>query len=348
MEKNYLLNSKNRNNKRINEIIFARACCSLGIVIFHYFCRSKGNFKLLFKTANSNFGFIFVTSFFSISGAVLYYNYPKVKSIKIFYFKRWKSIFPSFYICYIYFFLRDLFRYHKLVYKCHWSKLFLTLAGLDGYFLYKAQNYYLVGEWFLGAIIIIYILYPILLSLLTNNYGIIINIFICFFDYLFMYKKDFFIIINERNIITCITSFYFGMTVIRFKKLILDNKVLCALAFFFFIILCYIKISSFILIHQIQGFFFFILLVKIGQFAMYNKFFKIFDEISNLSYIIFLYHHQIIFDILKINTSVEWYFHLLSVFIIIIITYIISKIHILVLNSIVKSRLFIKLESFFI
>ena len=348
MEKNYLLNSKNLNKKRIPEIIFTRACCSLGIVIFHYFCRSKGNFKLLFKTSNSNFGFIFVTSFFSISGAVLYYNYPKIKSFKSFYFKRWKSIFPSFYICYIYFFLRDLFRHHKLIYKGNWSKLILTLIGMDGYFLYAIQNYYLVGEWFLGAIIIIYIFYPFILWLKLNNYGIIINIFLCFFYFLFIYKKDFFIIANERNLITCFTSFYFGMNIIQFRKFIFDNKVLFIIAFILFIILCSIKISSFILIHQIQGFSLLIILFKFGQYAMNSKLRILFEEFSNLSYIIFLYHHQITFDILKINTSVEWYFHLLSVFAIILITYIISKIHMLVFNSLIKSSTFIKLESFFI
>ena len=94
--------------KRLEGISFARACCCLGIVIFHYFCHSRGNFKLLFKTANSSFGFIFVTAFFNISGACLYYNYPIVKSKIIFYFKRWKSIFPPYYLCYLYFYILEL------------------------------------------------------------------------------------------------------------------------------------------------------------------------------------------------------------------------------------------------
>jgi peptidoglycan/LPS O-acetylase OafA/YrhL len=346
MEKNYLIYSKNQQNRRIPEIIFTRACCSLGIVIFHYFCRSRGNFKFLFRTSNSNFGFIFVTSFFTISGAVLYYNYPKIISIKTFYYKRWRSIFPSFYICYSYYFVRNLFRYHKITYKIHWTKFFLTLIGLDGYFLYRIQNYYLVGEWFLGAIIIIYIFYPFLLWLMTNNYWIFINIVFVIF-YFLMYKTDFFIIANERNIITCLTSFYFGMNAMKFRKFINNNNILLLFAFVCFIILCSIKISSFVLIHQIQGFSFFILSNKIGQYAMNSKLNKVLNEISNLSYIIFLYHHQITYDILNINTSLKWYFHILSVFIIFFITYIISKIHILVLNSVIKTCLFAKFESFF-
>lgn len=106
MEKIQLNNCKTKlsNQKQIlSEIVFIRSICSLGILIFHYFAHSKGNFKLLYKTANSAWGFMFVTNFFCISGSVLFYNYPRINSIKSFYYKRWKSIFPSFYTCYIYF-----------------------------------------------------------------------------------------------------------------------------------------------------------------------------------------------------------------------------------------------------
>lgn len=112
---------------------------------------------------------MFVTSFFSISGAVLFYNYSKVKSLKIFYFKRWKSIFPSFYICYIYFFLKNVFKYQTLFYNGHWSRLLLSVIGLDGYLGQIFKTYHLNGEWFLGAIIIIYIIYPLLSWLMNKN-----------------------------------------------------------------------------------------------------------------------------------------------------------------------------------
>ena len=164
--------------KRLSGIVFARSFCSFGIVIFHYFSYSKGNFKFLYRTANSSFGFIYVTSFFCISGAVLFYNYPKIISLKSFYFKRWKSIFPSYYICFSYFYLRNAFNFHKIFYRGHWTKLFFTLIGLDGYLSYRIDTYYLVGEWFLGAIIIIYIFYPLLLWIISKNNIIINNIFI--------------------------------------------------------------------------------------------------------------------------------------------------------------------------
>ena len=75
-ENNYNLKKKKVILKQyLSGIIFARACCSIGIVIFHFFAHSKGEYKLLLLTANSSWGFMFVTTFFSISGTVLYYNY---------------------------------------------------------------------------------------------------------------------------------------------------------------------------------------------------------------------------------------------------------------------------------
>ena len=109
-----IIKKNNIRKQRCQGIIFARVCCTLGILLFHYFCHSKCRFKLLFNTANSQFGFIYVTSFFCISGTVLYYNCPKVVSIKIFYYKRWKSIFPSFYIIFIYYYMIKI-RWHNCI-----------------------------------------------------------------------------------------------------------------------------------------------------------------------------------------------------------------------------------------
>ena len=175
------------------------------------------------------------------------------------------------YICFIYFFLRNAFNFHKLFYKGHLSKIFFTIIGLDGYLLYKVKTYYEVGEWFLGAIIIIYFMYPFLLFIINKKNIIINNIIICFFYYL-IYKKNFFRIGKGRNIITCTTSFYFGIETIRFKKMYLMNKKILLISFIIFIFLYKVKMNSFILISQIQGFSLFILLFHIGQYLMKKKY----------------------------------------------------------------------------
>jgi len=335
--------------EKLQSIIFIRAFCCMGIVIFHYFCDSNGKFKLLYKTANSDFGFMFVTSFFCISGAVLYYNYPKIISFKSFYYKRWKSILIPYYICFLYFFSRNVFRSHKLFYYGNWPKIFLSIIGIDGYLSYKIKSYYLVGEWFLGAIIVIYILYPIILFIVNKN-NIIINNIILSFSYFLMYNKNIFIIDKTRNIITCIASFYFGIETIRYKKIYLGNKKSFVVSFFLFIFLCLIKIKikCDLLVHQLHGFSLFIFLNHIGKYVMKSKINIIVVEINNLSYSIYLFHRKILFDVFSLHNPVEWYSHLVLLSVIILLTIICSKIHLMVVNALLKSLLFKKLDSLFI
>ena len=156
-------------NERILGIEFTRALCAIGIIIYHYFGLSAGTFKFLYTTANDDWGNMFVTTFFCISGAVLYYNYPKVNSYKTFYFKRWKSIFPAFYLAYLLFYAFTSFQQHNLFYAGNPIKFIFTILGLDGFFLYRIGTYYQVGEWFLGAIILLYVLYPFLSICFNKN-----------------------------------------------------------------------------------------------------------------------------------------------------------------------------------
>ena len=351
MEKNLyikikILKDENIIKKKIPGIIFARAICSLGIVIYHFFSHSRGDFKLLQNTANTSFGFIFVTTFFCISGYVLKKNYSRILSFKAFYFKRWKSIFPSYYTCFFYFYLQNVFYRRKLLYNGHWTKFLLTLVGIDGYLYYRIKSYYIVGEWFLGALIIIYILYPLLLWIIKEQ-NIFFYCFI-FFYYAFIYKKKFFIISNQRNLITCIISFYFGMNSIKYREFFFENTKTLILLLLILLILSTVKISSFILIQQIQGFSFFVILVKIGQYLLKEKNNKVILKISNLSYSIYLFHHRIIFDIFKINNPIEWYMKIIFLSITLLLTLIFAEIHINIVNSIICSKLFKNFESIFI
>ena len=340
---------KNLNKKdKILSISFVRALSSLGILIFHYFCHSNGNFKFLYGTANSNWGFMFSTTFFCISGTVLYYNYPKIESIKIFYYKRWKSIFPSYYICFLYFFINTAFNKKQLFYNGHWTKLFLTLIGLDGYLKYRFNSYYLIGEWFLGAIIIIYFLYPLILFIMD------INIFIIYIiigiGFILMYKTNIFIIQKNNNIITCLNSFYFGMISMKFKKFYFNNSFALIFSLLLLVFLSKVKIyiNAFILVFQLQSFSLYILLMQTGIYIMSKKYAGIFHKISKISLSIYLIHHRLIINILELKNPFEWYLHLSLLTLTVLLTIICSKIHLMVVDYVIKSYLFEKLDSFFL
>ena len=334
-------------NKRIEGIDFARALCTIGIILFHFFGHSHSEIRNFFlKNANSTYGFMFVTSFFSISGAVLYYNYSKVNSLKAFYFKRWKSIFPSYYFCFLYFFMKKVSFSHKLFYRGHWSYLIFTILGLDGYFSYKYKTYYLIGEWFLGAIILIYIIYP-LLSYAINKNIFIIQFFITI-GYIWMKKTKFFKIMIDCNLITCIQSFYFGMISMKSKAFLLTNRICGVIALIILIFLCFFHLPRFILIRQIQGFSLFIILVQAGNYVMKMKIKSIFIKISKLSFSIYLLHHCIIIDILRFNNPKEWYNSLIMLGLSIVIIILYAKILFIIIDSIFHSTLFKKIEYKFI
>lgn len=339
-------NKLKRNKNKIEGIIFARSCCCIGIVIFHYFAHSKGKFKLLYRTANSNFGYLFDISFFCISGAVLFYNYPKINSIKIFYFKRWKSILPSFYLCFLYFYLSNVFRYRKQIFKWTLLKFCITLLGLDGYLAYITNTCYLVGEWFLGAIIIIYLLFPIL-SCLLNSSGFLFSLILPMLNF-YMYKTNHLIYSKPINLITCLTNFCFGILTIKFMHFFFKNIKTLVVSIIIFLLLSSIAFPNILIFHQIQGFSLFIILVNVGRYVMFTKLNKIFIELGNLSYTIFLYQHKIILDVLSVSNPTFWYLHLQLLAIVILLTIICSKIHNMVVNSIFKSNIFIKFESIII
>ena len=288
---------------------------------------------------------MFVTTFFAISGTVLYYNYSTMISFKKFYFKRWKSIFPSYYICFLYFYTSNVVKLKKIFYSFHWSRLIFTVFGMDGYFLYRFNTYYLIGEWFMGAFIIIYALYPLLLWIINKNF-LVLHLFLCI-GFLLMYKTEYFDIQRSRNIITCINSFVFGISVIKLKNLFFSNIFIFVISSIQLIFLCNVKISSCILIHQLQGFSLFIVLLRIGKYIMATRLSIIIQVISNLSYFIFLVHHHIIITIFSLYNPSEWYFHLLLIGAAIILSIIYSKIFSIIVTNIIKSFIFKKLESLF-
>ena len=184
---NIQINNNKWNNKK-SKLLFittTRSCCTIGIIIFHYFSHSNSNIKFLYLTKNSNWGFIFSTIGFS------------------------------------FFYLNRAFTLHKLLFRGHWIKFIYTIIGLDGYLYYRIKTYFILGEWFLGAIIIIYILYPLLLMLIYKK--ILLFYLILIFGYYLMLQTNLFIMKNEINIITCISSFYFGIITIKYKKYLWIN-----------------------------------------------------------------------------------------------------------------------------
>lgn len=200
---------------RIPAVEFIRALCALGIIAFHISCYTAPDaVKILHTYANGNWGSVFVGVFFLISGGVLFRNYSTIPDLRSFYFKRWKAIFPMFYVTWLYYYLNAVIAAGTPFYNGTPWTLLLTAVGLDGYLAYRIPGYYIVGEWFLGAIVLLYGLYP-LFRKAVSRWGWKVLILLVLMV-VWMEETDIFRIHHSCNLIYCSALFICGMLIFRY------------------------------------------------------------------------------------------------------------------------------------
>lgn len=162
--------------KRIYSLDLLRAFACFCILTIHFNATVEGYYNGMFLYPQNGFapnfylenrlylGDIGVSIFFMLTGASLMLSTRDWKGCANFYKKRFLAIFPSFWLVYIVVFLIDLYRSGAPVERNPLCML-STLIGFDGYvglFRPEFYMYYKIGEWFLGCLILLYIIYPIL------------------------------------------------------------------------------------------------------------------------------------------------------------------------------------------
>ena len=333
--------------KHIYEIDFIRTICCLGIVVYHFACHTNSGLSVLTHTVNSNVGNIIVTVFFMVSGFVLYHNNKEVKSLKSFYYKRFKSIFPSFYLCWFIFYVINVIKVRTPFYAGNPLKLLLTLIGQDGYTQQRVVNYYTVGEWFLGALIIVYVLYPLLLKAHKKNslFTLLVLSVLTAIVYVFnipVISPDF------PGICESCLKLYLG--ILMYEQIDNIKKPTLIASILFIIVYSFIRINSLnIALDIVYSICLFIVLFRIGTLLSKNEsFINVSTFIGGISYQIFLLQHMVIIYALEFINPANIFFALLVMILCIIITivfaYIISRIVKLILNT----KLFKKLDKAFL
>lgn len=283
--------------ERINSISFIKVICMIGIIASHFSSKLISKEFLLFHTfANGDWGSVFAQIFLMVSGALLYYNYEKKIKLKEYYKKRWKSIFPTFYLAY---FLVELFRVinNKKISHLKIFPYIYTILGMDGYLINNTTTYYILGEWFLGMIIILYIVFPFILKCFKKNN--LLTMFISIFIYLLFLDKTIINPVSIWSITSCGLSFVLGMFIIKNRNIII-NKFTMVASFVSILILTYMPLekSLDISLHLMSAYLF-IFLIFIGEWIMKSKINnKMFGFLNKYSYAIFLLQHEIIFKIL--------------------------------------------------
>lgn len=296
------------NRVRIIEFDYLRVICALGIISFHYSADSK-NYYFSCWYANGEWGTMFVSSFFALSGILIWMNTGVVKNLKnmtIFFWKRWKTIFPAFYISWLYFYFRMVFKQGSWFYANGAKRtMILTIIGLDGYAGGVIDNnYYLVGEWFLGAILILYFLYPII-ALLFEKYRWILLCVVSSFWILHLSNYVSFPILIGK-VAAPLFSFTIGIFLSQYK--IYEKKFIQIISVVIWLCLVYIRIppmqeqSNFReLSNYLSGILFLICVYFFVGCLKHLEKARLMDGlisfISSISFHMFLVQHQVVDDI---------------------------------------------------
>ncbi|HIT42560.1 MAG TPA: acyltransferase [Candidatus Caccovicinus merdipullorum] len=148
--------------QRLFYLDLIRVAAAVLIVIYHFPFSIGGAVDPLHGTVNGSWGMTPVYCFFMVSGAALFHRYGREEKlpVKTFYKKRFFSIYPLFWIAYILGFFATYWQLGHFYHIPTWSFIW-SILGLDGWIVNWIPTFYMVGEWFLGSIIILYLAFPL-------------------------------------------------------------------------------------------------------------------------------------------------------------------------------------------
>jgi len=284
--------------KKIFFLDFIRALSMLMIVTYHFYAHFPENNIVGFDTifSSGKWGLIGVALFFMISGASLMYNYQDKLEIKKYIKKRFLGIYPMFWIAYTLIFVYVFYQAKSNVWGVAPFKLILTLFGMDGYLSSYTSTFYLIGEWFLGCIILIYAVFPLLRKCVKKFPKITLSIATALNLVVLIFVTKAKMPINQ-NFIVSLYSFLLGMYVIKIKEIKSWHALLALLVSIIGYNIVVPNMNMQVLVANISAYALYFTLAYIGTKLTNLTVKKIFTTISKYSYAIFLMHHYIIMKI---------------------------------------------------
>jgi peptidoglycan/LPS O-acetylase OafA/YrhL len=293
-------------NYRNFSLDFIRGLSVLIIIFYHYNCATVlliSKKLTLFKYYHYA-GTIGVSLFFILSGAALATSTQTNYSLVSFYKKRFKAIFPLFWATYIFIVFATSVIYHASPFVGRNRLTFiLTIFGVDGLLSYRIPNYYLIGEWFLGCIIILYIIFPVTRFLfLKNRYLTLAGAFVlcimldrfCHFN-MSLLRFPLFRIFEFIFGMYCVTLFQNDSPARNYIFLLISSAGIAVLVFFN-------NYLSLFVSNAVLGAFVFIFLSAFAKIFQHHIPKKPIDFLSKYSYPAFLVHHIIL---VRIVTSLK-------------------------------------------
>ncbi|WP_408069567.1 acyltransferase family protein [Butyrivibrio sp. JL13D10] len=211
--------------KRILGLDFARVIMTFGIVAYHFSCYTSANLYYFNIHANGVWGGTYNASFFALSGLCLFNKYSRENlNIINYYYNRWKSIIIPYALVFLYAYFNNVASTGRFFYLDipNWI-LLLSFIGEDGYVEFFRGTYFITGVWFVGAIILIYIIYPILNTVMKKNKVFSLISAGCLYELVRVnYSGG---VPFDIHPVVCILSFMVGMFLATFISHLFDNVV---------------------------------------------------------------------------------------------------------------------------
>lgn len=299
---------KKENEERIIQLDFIRVISTVLIVIFHYniqlgFHNVGGGMIFWQQNSTQSIGSLGITLFIMLSGAGLMCSCNKGFDIKTYYMKRLTRILIPYYIAYIITFIFLTYIYGQIPVNAPKKTFVLTIIGLDGFLYEKIPNFYLCGEWFVGFIIVLYLIFPFIIWL-KNSKKLIQIIAGVLFILLYCYEMKYNILGLDpiHDPILRLPDFIFGMMFmqiyIHFASARTIRRIIGWISIAAFFILLFSKnIFSYITISHILGALLFtaiFCLCDLSNTINREELVTPVTYLSTISFDIILLHHNII------------------------------------------------------
>ena len=314
--------------ERIFYLDFIRALAVVLILLTHYNAlflymnpQPLDKVVITYRICNLYIGDFGVSLFFIISGAALMYVYEEKCNLATFYKKRFLSIYPMFWLAYIIAFVIQKLVYHASYAGIPKQNFIYTILGFDSYFSGTKQTFVIVGEWFLGCIILVYILFPLLRWGVNKHPGTFTAALILLYLLAIVcYQTG---LSKAELVVVRLPEVFFGMIYMKYFRKTNWKVALGALA-----VLIANTILSPAFNSNIQttyvGIAAFLVLTFIAKYMECGVVKAICSFLSKYSYAIFLIHHFIIYkvadmvDFYKISTAESYGMFAVCVVIIIV------------------------------
>lgn len=322
--------------KRLFYLDFIRAFATVAIILTHYnalflynvWPQTPEKAVITLRVANVYIGGFGVSLFLIVSGAALYYVYQDKFDVKVFYKKRFVSIFPMFWLAYFIAFAYNFYSSRGMIPQgIPKQNILYTVFGIDMWAsCFGVRTFALVAEWFLGLILIVYIVFPLIRLAFLKCPRLLAVCAIA------MYALSLWKVNSSVTLFARLPEFLFGMYFVRYIKevkwpvalasmLVLVANTILRPGFNEMIQVVYVGIASFLV------------LVYLSKFLGARWFKQLCGKIGKYSYACFLVHHFVIyrvtekFDLGTLSVAKSYMLFLVVLFAIVLATIAIHKLN---------------------